>query len=71
MTGKTDDSIMLAPMPAADENSIDSQAEADIEWLKGAITGIRNIRGEMNISDNKVIPVILRNGNENDKLAFE
>ncbi|PCJ36954.1 MAG: valine--tRNA ligase [Moraxellaceae bacterium] len=64
------DSIMLAPMPEADESAIDAQAEADIEWVKGAITGIRNIRGEMNISDNKVIPVLLRNGNADDQQRF-
>ncbi|SMF08903.1 valyl-tRNA synthetase [Alteromonadaceae bacterium Bs31] len=61
------DSIMLAPYPVADESKIDTQACADIEWVKGFIIGVRNIRGEMNIAPSKQLSVMLKNGEENDK----
>jgi valyl-tRNA synthetase len=66
-TGANSDhaTIMLQPYPEADEDRIDEQAERDIEWLKGIIVAIRNIRGEMNISPAKRIPVLLR-GPETD-----
>ena len=35
---------MLAQYPKFDESKVDAQAEIDIEWLKGVISGIRNIR---------------------------
>lgn len=59
--------IMLAPYPIADSERIDTQAEADIEWLKLVILGVRNIRGEMNIGPGKEIPLLLRNGSAADR----
>ncbi len=44
------ESIMLQPYPAQDNSVIDASVDAEIEWLKGVIIAIRNIRGEMNIS---------------------
>ena len=67
LAGKSGASIMLQPYPRADELAIDHRASADIEWLKGVIVGIRNIRGEMNIPPGTAIPVLLRNGNEDDR----
>jgi valyl-tRNA synthetase len=43
------------------------QAETDIAWLQQVILGIRNIRGEMNIPPGKPLPVLLRNGNDDDR----
>ena len=48
------------------ERQIARQAEQDIEWLKGVIVGIRNIRGEMNIPPGKSIPVLLKNCDAED-----
>jgi len=61
------DSIMLQSYPEADQNLIDESATADIEWLKSVIIGIRNIRGEMNISPAKPLPVYLKNGSQEDQ----
>ena len=44
------DSIMLQPYPEFDPAQIDEVAQAEIDWLKGIILAIRNIRGEMDIS---------------------
>jgi valyl-tRNA synthetase len=65
LAGKSGDSIMLQPFPQADNSRQDAQAVADIEWLKGVIVAVRNIRGEMNISPAKKIPVLFR-GNSAD-----
>ncbi|WP_288130642.1 valine--tRNA ligase [Microbulbifer sp.] len=67
LAGKAGDTIMLQPYPEADQDRIDENAEAAIAWLKGVIEGARNIRGEMNISPAKKIPLILRNGSEQDE----
>ncbi|MDA8622319.1 class I tRNA ligase family protein, partial [Psychrosphaera sp.] len=60
------DSIMLSPFPQYNESAVDEKALADVEWLKQFILVIRNIRGEMDLSPNKPISVILRNTSEQD-----
>ena len=65
------DSIMLQPYPAQDSSVIDAGVDAEIEWLKGVIVAIRNIRGEMNISPAKAIPVILSKGKSIDQQYLE
>ncbi|GMG86734.1 valine--tRNA ligase [Biformimicrobium ophioploci] len=71
LAGASGDSIMLASFPLADDSKIDADAEAAIEWLKGAIEGVRNIRGEMNISPAKKLPLFIRNGSEQDKALLD
>ena len=60
------DTIMLQSYPVADNSMIDERAEQDIEWLKGFITGIRNIRAELNIGPSKPLNVLLRNTHSDD-----
>jgi valyl-tRNA synthetase len=67
LAGSEGDTIMLQPYPAAEEGKIDTQAEADIEWLQGVITGIRNIRGEMKIPPSKDLDVLFTNGSSEDQ----
>lgn len=67
LAGKSGDTIMLQPYPVADEAKIDTQAEADIEWLKAFINGIRNIRAEMNINPGKPLGVLLNHYNAEDE----
>ena len=71
MAGKTGATIMLQTYPECDEKGMDSVANADIEWLKGVIVGIRNIRGEMNIAPGKALPVLFRNGDHSDQTRLE
>ena len=65
------DTIMLQPFPVADESKIDSEALTDIEWLKTVIVGVRNIRGEMNISPAKALPIYMTKGDANDQRRLE
>lgn len=65
------ESIMLQPYPQPDEANVDHDAEQSIEWIKGIIVAIRNIRGEMDISPAKVIPVFLNKGTASDQAKLE
>lgn len=67
LAGKSGDTVMLQPYPVGNDKAIDTAANADIEWLKGVIVGIRNIRGEMNISPAIALPVLFKNGDEQDR----
>ncbi|WP_105104505.1 valine--tRNA ligase [Microbulbifer pacificus] len=71
LAGAAGDTIMLQKYPVANEHRIDENAEAAIAWLKGVIEGVRNIRGEMNISPAKNIPLILRNVSAADQKLLE
>ena len=71
LAGKSGDTIMLQPYPQPDEAFVDNAANADIEWLKSFIVGVRNIRGEMNIPPGKALPVLVRNGSDNDKSRLD
>ena len=64
LTGNT---IMLQPFPVADEKLISDAATKDVEWLKTVVTGVRNIRGEMDISPARLVPILLSNGSTEDK----
>ncbi|MBT8108863.1 MAG: valine--tRNA ligase [Gammaproteobacteria bacterium] len=61
------DTIMLRPYPEPDDAASDSEAIADIEWVKQFILGIRQIRGEMDISPGKALPVVLQHASDADR----
>jgi len=63
---KNNASIMVQAFPQFNESNCDQQAIDDLEWVKQFIVAIRNIRGEMDISPSKSLPVLLKNVNEND-----
>ncbi len=67
LLGITAESILLQSYPAEDDSVLNASVDAEIEWVKGVIIAIRNIRGEMNISPAKEIPVLLTKGGEQDK----
>ncbi len=54
-----------------DNALINPQAESDIDWVKGVIIGIRNIRGEMNIAPGKQFPALLGNTTEQDRRRLD
>ena len=61
------ETIMLRPYPEADEVPADATATAEIEWVKGVLTGVRRIRAEMNIAPGKVIPLLFADGDAADR----
>ncbi len=64
-------SIMNQAYPEADSALVNPAAQADIEWVKGFILAIRNIRGEMDIAPTKPLPVLLRNLSAEDSRRLE
>lgn len=54
------ESISISAFPVYDEALINTEAEKEIEFVQGVITGIRNIRGEMNIPPSKELKVMLK-----------
>ncbi|GHE22918.1 valine--tRNA ligase [Halomonas urumqiensis] len=61
------DSIMAQAWPVAEPGKVDEQAIHDIEWLKGVIIAVRNIRAEMNIAPGKPLDVLLTKGSDADR----
>ncbi|GAB2792700.1 valine--tRNA ligase [Halomonas shantousis] len=70
-SGDGSESIMTQPWPQAEQDKIDEQAERDIEWLKGVIIAVRNIRAEMNIAPGKPLDALLTKGSEADRQRLE
>jgi valyl-tRNA synthetase len=60
------DSIMIAQFPEFNANLVDEKSFRDMQWLQAAVLGIRQIRGEMNISPRKPLSIILENTSAND-----
>jgi valyl-tRNA synthetase len=67
LCGIEGDCIMSQSFPEVRSEYQNQQALADIEWVKSFIVGIRNIRGEMDISPNKPLNVLLKNVQQNDQ----
>ncbi|MBI5603023.1 MAG: valine--tRNA ligase [Deltaproteobacteria bacterium] len=53
-------SILQESFPSPDKFLIDEQAEKEMETIKGLISEIRNIRGEMNVPPSKNVEICLR-----------
>ena len=56
---KATPSIMQAAWPAAADFAADPAAERDMDWLKRVVLGVRQIRGEMDISPARRLPLLL------------
>ncbi|MCZ6712023.1 MAG: valine--tRNA ligase [Gammaproteobacteria bacterium] len=67
LLGNSSSTIMLQPFPEANDFPSDPDADAAIEWLKGVIVGIRNIRGEANIKPSQGINVMFQGGAKRDR----
>jgi valyl-tRNA synthetase len=65
--GLSGETIMLQPFPEPRQDVDVADAVADIEWVRNFILGIRQIRGEMDISPGKALPVLLQGSAETDR----
>ena len=59
--------IMQRPFPDHDDGQRDELAEAELGWVQQFILGVRQIRGEYDISPGKSLPVLLENSSEADR----
>ncbi|MGI9264530.1 MAG: class I tRNA ligase family protein, partial [Gammaproteobacteria bacterium] len=60
LAGVKGPTIMLQPYPDRDAYPVDAQSEKELNWVRGFVLGIRQIRGEMNISPGRALPVVLQ-----------
>ncbi len=65
------ETIMLQAFPERDDGLDAGDAVADIDWVRQFILGIRQIRGEMDISPGKSLPVILQGSSTSDRVRSE
>ena len=65
------ETIMLCGYPKADQNQIDANVIAELEWLKQFIMGVRQIRSEMDIKPGKPLPVMCQNGSKLDQQRLD
>ncbi|MEJ1364968.1 MAG: valine--tRNA ligase, partial [Candidatus Sedimenticola sp. (ex Thyasira tokunagai)] len=71
LAGIEAETLMLRPFPVADQSKMDRDAEAEMEWVKLFILGIRRIKGEMNIAPSKPLGVLLQNASDLDRAWLE
>ncbi len=57
--GKVEESIMIASWPEAKVDDKDDEAEQQMLWLQEIVTGVRTIRGEMNIPPAKKVNIVI------------
>jgi valyl-tRNA synthetase len=62
----SDATIMLAPWPRAADHARDEAAEREMQWLTKVILGVRQIRGEMDISPARKLPLLLAHASPED-----
>ena len=58
---------MLERFPQSGDLAADPESEASIDWLKGVVTAVRNIRGEAGIKPGREIAVLLQGGDARDR----
>ncbi len=60
------ETIMHASYPTMDQSCFFQDSIGEMQWVQDVITGVRNIRGEMNISPAKELPILIDGTNETD-----
>jgi valyl-tRNA synthetase len=66
LAGKEGPSIMTQPWPRPEPKKLDEAAEADIAWLQGFALGVRQIRGEMDLSPARPLPILMQHAGPAD-----
>ncbi len=54
------DALIVADFPRTGDFARDAEAEAAVDLVQGVVTGVRNIRGELNLGSGRPVPVVLR-----------
>ncbi|MGQ0587280.1 MAG: class I tRNA ligase family protein, partial [Gammaproteobacteria bacterium] len=66
LAGRDGPTLMTQPWPLPEPKKIDDHAEADIAWLQALVLGVRQIRGEMDLSPARPLPILLQNAAQSD-----
>ncbi|MGA3157832.1 MAG: valine--tRNA ligase, partial [Steroidobacteraceae bacterium] len=67
LAGRAGPSIMLAAWPRAADYARDAAAEHEIKWLTQLVLGVRQIRGEMDISPARRLPLLMLHASAEDQ----
>ncbi|MGH8285020.1 MAG: valine--tRNA ligase, partial [Steroidobacteraceae bacterium] len=59
LAGRSGETVMLQPYPLAVEFPADEEAEREIAWVQAFVLAVRQIRGEMDVSPARPIPLLL------------
>jgi valyl-tRNA synthetase len=70
-TGRESATVMLEPFPVESDAAHDAEAEQEIEWLKGFVIGIRQIRGDSNLPRSTALNVQLADATALDRERVE
>ncbi|MCH1919135.1 valine--tRNA ligase [Shewanella sp. A3A] len=60
------ETLMLMPFPEYQADKADTEAQADLEWVKQVIVAVRNIRAELNIAPSKPLNALLKDVSDKD-----
>ena len=63
--------IMRQPFPNAADYPRDAAAEASVDWLRGVVTAVRNIRGELNVNPGREVDLLLQGGDAKDRALLD
>ncbi|HLF12727.1 MAG TPA: valine--tRNA ligase, partial [Gammaproteobacteria bacterium] len=63
--------IMLEPQPEETGSAFDAEAEEEVAWIKGFVVGVRQIRGETNISRATPLAVRLAEAGDLDRARVQ
>jgi valyl-tRNA synthetase len=66
LAGVSGPSVMLAPWPQAAQFARDAAAETELRWVMQLVLAIRQIRGEMDISPARRLPLLLQHASAGD-----
>jgi valyl-tRNA synthetase len=71
LTGRSGPTVMLQPYPQANDYPPDVEAEREIAWIQAFVLGVRQIRGEMNLSPARALPVLVKGASAEDRVRLE
>jgi valyl-tRNA synthetase len=71
LTGRAGPTVMLQPYPDARDYPADAEAESEIAWIQAFVLGVRQIRGEMNLSPARALPVLVKGASAEDRARLD
>jgi len=71
LAGRGGETVMRAPYPRPEQFPADEASEREIGWIQACVLAVRQIRGEMNISPGRRIPVLLKGATAEDLRHLE
>ena len=70
-TGAKSPTVMLERMPEVGDFASDAETDAEIDWLKAFVVGVRQIRGDSNLPRSIALAVQLADASDTDRARAE